>query len=224
MQTAAHEQGTKEGKITALRALLAEKFPQSALRAGGVLPAALGTGLPELRRGVVTEVSGSIGSGALFLEALLASAQAEGTLVALVDGQRGFDPAAMGGRLARLLWVLCPDAATAVKAADLLLRDGNLPLVVLDLQLNPARDLRRIPATTWYRFQRILEPSASAFVVLTADPLVSSAAERFALRNRWTLRAMQQRRTELKLVVECAHRRIAGGNASAFAPEERQIA
>ncbi len=104
MQTAAHENGTKEGKITALRALLAEKFPQQAVRAGGMLPLAGGTGLPELRRGVVTEVSGSIGSGALFLETLLASAQAAGTLAALVDGARGFDPAQQGLPLARLLW------------------------------------------------------------------------------------------------------------------------
>ena len=217
MQTAAHEQGTKEGRITELRALLAEKFPISALRAGGVLPVALGTGLPELRRGVVTEVSGSIGSGALFLETLLSCAQAAGTLTALVDAASGFDPAQKGLPLARLLWVLCKDAQTSIKAADLLLRDGNLPLVVLDLQMSPARDLRRIPATTWYRFQRIMEPSTATFVVLTARPMVSSAAERFELHNHWTLRAMQQRRTELRLVVECAHRR-------ALVAVERQIA
>lgn len=217
MQTVAHENGTKEGKITELRALLAEKFPQQTVRASGVLSVATETGLPELRRGVVTEVSGSIGSGALFLETLIASAQAAGTLVALVDGSGGFDPAQMGLRLARLLWVLCKDASTAIKAADLLLRDGNLPLVVLDLQMNPAKDLRRIPATTWYRFQRIIEPSSATFVVLTARPMVSSAAERFALHNHWTLSAMQQRRTELRLVVECAHRR-------ALVAGERQIA
>lgn len=208
MQTAAHETGTKEGKITELRALLAEKFPQQAVRSAGVLPVDFGMGLPELRRGVVTEVSGSIGSGALFLETLITSAQAAGTLVALVDGSSGFDPAQMGQlRLARLLWVLCKDAQNAIKAADLLLRDGNLPLVVLDLQMNAAKDLRRIPTTTWYRFQRLMEPSAAAFVVLTARPLVSSAAERFELHNHWTLRAMKQRRTDMRLVVASAHRR-----------------
>lgn len=217
MQTAAHENGTKEGKITELRTLLAAKFPEAAVKAGGILAVASGTGLPELRRGVVTEVSGSIGSGALFLETLITSAQAAGTLVALVDGFSGFDPAQMGRRLARLLWVLCKDAPMAIKAADLLLRDGNLPLVVLDLQMNAAKDLRRIPATTWYRFQRIIEPSAATFVVLTARPMVSSAAERFELHNHWSLQAMQQRRAELRLVVECAHRRT-------LVSVERQIA
>lgn len=221
MQTAVHEHETKEGKITELRALLAEKFPQPALRAGGV-SVATGAGLPELRPGMVTEVSGSIGSGALFLETLLSSAQAAGTLMALVDGAGGFDPAQMGLQMARLLWVLCKDASTAIKAADLLLRDGNLPLVVLDLQMNAAKDLRRIPATTWYRFQRIIEPSASTFVVLTTRPMVSSAAERFELHNHWTLDAMQQRRAELRLVVECAHRRVVGGHA--LVSSERQIA
>lgn len=207
MQIVAHENATREGKITQLRALLAEKFPQPTVRPGGVLAVDTGSALPELRRGVVTEVSGSLGSGALFLETLVASAQTAGTLVALVDGASSFDPTPMGICLARLLWVLCKDASTALKTADLLLRDGNLPLVVLDLQMNSAKDLRRIPATTWYRFQRLLEPSAATFVVLTAHPMVSSAAERFELHNRWTLQTLQQRRTDLHLAVGCAHRR-----------------
>ena len=219
MQTVAHESGTKGVKITELRALIAEKFPQPSATASGVFPVAMGAGLPamELQRGVVTEVSGSIGSGTLFLETLIASAETTGAMAALVDGSSGFDPAQCGRPLSRLLWVLCKDAQMAIKAADLLLRDGNLPLVVLDLQMNAAQELRRIPATTWYRFQRIIEQSTSAFVVVTSRPMVSSAAERVELRNHWTLGAMRQRRTELRLVMERSHRRVLGG-------EERQIA
>ena len=226
MQTAAFESGSKEGKITELRALLAEKFPQQGGKASGVFPLAMGAGDPaiELQRGVVTEVSGSVGSGTLFLETLIDSAQASGAMAALVDGSSGFDPAQCGHRLAGLLWVLCKDAQTAIKAADLLLRDGNLPLVVLDLQMNSAKDLRRIPATTWYRFQRILEHSTSAFVVITSHPLVSSAAERVELRNRWTLGAMRQRRTELRLEMERVHRRGVGRRETEFGATERQIA
>ena len=207
METVAYESTAKEGKITELRALLAEKFPHQDVKPSGASPIAMGRGLPELQRGIVTEVSGSIGSGAVFLETLITSVQAAGTMMALVDGSSGFDPAQLGLRLTRLLWVLCKDAQTAIKATDLLLRDGNLPLVVLDLQMNAAKDLRRIPATTWYRFQRMMEQSAATFVVLTARPLVSSAAERFEFHNRWTLRAMQQHRTKMRLVMECAHRR-----------------
>lgn len=205
MQTAAHdENGSKESKITELRALLAEKFPQTAACRSGVSLAA-GNGLPELRSGVVTEVTGSPGSGALFLDALIASAQEGGSLVALVDGSGSFDVTAMQGQPGRLLWVMCDGAAMAIKAADLLIRDGNLPLVVLDLQLS--RDVRRIPATTWYRFQHIMEPSSMAFVVLTQHPMVASAAERFELHGEWTLRAMQQRRAELRPAVSRVQRR-----------------
>jgi len=204
MQTQQNE--ANAAKIAGLRALLAEKFPQPPVKAGGLLA----TGLPgvELRRGVVTEVSGSSGSGALFLETLLNSVAETGALPALVDGAGGFDPVEVRPGL-RVLWVLCKEAQSAVKAADLLLRDGNLPLVVLDLQMNPASELRRIPATTWYRFQRILEHSTVAFAVLTPKAMVASAAERIELRNRWSLGAMRRRREELRqqLEAECVVRR-----------------
>ena len=215
-QTERNESGNT-AMIASLRAVLAEKFPQPTAKAGGVIE----TGLPgvELRRGVVTEVSGSPGSGALFLDSLIGSATASGMMVALVDGAGSFDPTETQAG-SRLLWVLCREAQPAIKAADLLLRDGNLPLVALDLQMNPAIELRRIPATTWYRFQRILEQSTAVFTVLTPKPMVSSAAERIDLRNRWSLSAMRQRRTELRrrLEAECIHRRV-------LAPEpERKIA
>src|ERR1700694_1151470 len=130
-------------KIIDLRNLLAERFPQSftapAPRLATGLPAideAIGGGLPK---SAITELSSpklSAGS-ALLLYALLQSAQRDGYFLALVDGRDSFDPSALGGlgnrRLRNLLWVRCTKALDAVKAADLLLRDGNFPLVVLDL-------------------------------------------------------------------------------------------
>ena len=216
LQTAGGEV-SRATKIADLRALLAEKFPQPPVKTGGAMP----TGVPgvELRRGVVTEVSGSPGSGALFIEALIDSSAAEGMMSALVDGVGGFDPMRIRTG-AHLLWVMCKQAQQALKVADLLLRDGNLPLVMLDLQMNPAEELRRIPSSAWYRFQRILEQSTAVFTVLTPKPMVSSAAERIELRNRWTLRAMRRRREELRRDLEaaCVHRRV-------LAPEmERKIA
>ncbi|XHR30815.1 MAG: hypothetical protein ACFUZC_09670 [Chthoniobacteraceae bacterium] len=201
MPTIAHESGSP--KITALRALLSEKFPAAEPKAAGVFR--VDSPEIELRRGAVTEVCGSPGSGMLLLEGLIGAARAAGMMVALVDGTGGFDPAQCGRDLRHLLWVRCAEAGTAVKAADLLLRDGNIPLILLDLQMNA--DLRRIPATTWYRFQRIVEPTASMLVAFTPRPVVSSAVERIELHNRWTLAAMQRRRTELRLVAERVHRR-----------------
>ena len=88
--------------------------------------------------------------------ALLRQARRANQWVALVDAQDSFDPSKLGEAVfSRLVWVRCRDAAQALKATDLLLRDGNLPLVLLDLQMNPAAELRKIPATTWHRWQRL---------------------------------------------------------------------
>ncbi len=187
--------------MIALRELLAQKFPLHEHLSSGTLP----TGLDAfdqteggLRRGALTELAGSPGAGALFIEALLALLPREKCFAALVDGGRSFD--AESGppeALRRLLWVLCGTADLAVKAADLLLRDGNLPLIVVDLQPLPARELQRIPASTWHRFQRLVEESSTAFIVLTPRPMVEAAAVRIAIQNVWTLPAMCERRRTL---------------------------
>jgi hypothetical protein len=67
------------------------------------------------------------------------------------------------------------------------LRDGNFPLVVLDLVLNPVEELRRIPATSWYRLQRLVEPAPTAFLVMSRHNMVASASTKIVLENRWTL-------------------------------------
>lgn len=214
----------KETVLTGLRALLAEKFPQAPQHEAGGYTLPLSPTEPdlELPLGRVTEVSGSLASGGLFIEAVLRSAYARRGMMALVDAAGSFDPvpllaggAAAGGagpgamenaRLDRLLWVLCGKVERAIKAADLLLRDGNLSTVVLDLQMSPLAELRRIPASTWYRFQRILEPTSLLFVVLTPLPMVSSAAERFELDGAWSLRAMREPRAELPVQVRRGRR------------------
>jgi len=221
MQPAVDERGEK---LRALRGLLAEKFPQPPVRPGGRFAVPLGGGAPpvELRRGAVTEAAGPAGSGALFLDALIAAAARERSLLALVDGAGAWD-VEEGGASGRLLWVACREAGAALKAADLLLRDGNLPLVVLDLQMNPPAQLRRIPPATWYRFQRIVEPSATAFVVLTPRPMVASAAERLSFQTRWTLDALRLRRGALRPEVGRAVRRE-WGLEEKIVPMERRIA
>jgi len=213
---------SKTALLAGLRAVLAEKFPQAPVRPGATFAIKWsglgGLSTPEtapgeeiaLQRGAITEASGSCGSGALFLEALLGATESARAMMALVDGTGCFDPAgeeARQQRLKRLLWVLCKEAQAAIKVADLLLRDGNMPLVVLDLQMTPSAELRRIPPTTWYRFQRIMEQSTAAFVVLTPRPMVGSATERLCLQGRWSLRAMRRRRDELPLRVEQVRRR-----------------
>ena len=118
--------------------------------------------------------------------------------VGLIDAANSFEPSDwMDEHLRRILWVMCGSAGPAIRAADILLRDGNLPVVVLDLQMLPMPQLRRIPASTWHRFQRIIESTAVVLTVLTPQPVVEAATTRMAIRTDLTLDAMHFPRPDL---------------------------
>ena len=185
--------------IIDLRNLLAERFPQQAppphlrLATGlSFIDEAIDGGLPK---SVITELSSSnVSAGtALLICALLERAHRDGYFLGLIDGRDSFDPQSLGqARLHNLLWVRCMKAFDAVKAADLLLRDGNFPLVILDLVLNVPEELRKIPQTTWYRLQRLVEVAPTAFLVLTRASILSSAQLKLSLENAWTLADLEQ--------------------------------
>jgi len=186
-------------KLAALRHLLAERFPSV------TQPTApgrtLATGIPGLDGSTgglplsaVTEVvcaAPSCGSQ-LLLGELLAKTRATRTRVALVDGSDAFDPASFTeDLLAHLVWVRCHGTAEALQAVDLLARDANLGLVVLDLRRAAEAELRRVPATQWYRLQRAVEPTDLALLVETPRPIVASAQVRFVLDHSLPLTALE---------------------------------
>jgi hypothetical protein len=179
-------------KIIDLRNLLAERFQHAPAPAGGQISIRLLDRATNgsLRKGAITEIispNTSAGS-ALLIHSLLQIAQRDRFFLALIDGRDSFDLQSVDATtLQHLLWVRCEKATEAIKAADFLLRDGNFPLVVLDLVLNTVEELRRIPATSWYRLQRLVEPAPTAFVVLSRHNLVASARTKIVLENRWTL-------------------------------------
>lgn len=194
-----HANSCGNAKILDLRKLLAERFPQAPAAPQGRVATgiatfddAIGGGLPK---GAITELASprvSAGS-ALLIYALLQAAHQERYFVALIDGRDSFDPQPLGNaRLRHLLWVRCTRALEAVKAADLLLRDGNFPLVILDLVLNADEELRKIPQTSWYRLQRLAEPMPTAFLVLTRRSMIGSAQLKLVLENCWSLPDLQR--------------------------------
>jgi RecA/RadA recombinase len=205
-------------KIVDLRNLLAERFIQPPAQPGGQLL----TSIPilddatdgGLRKGHITEIISpqpSAGS-ALLIHRLLQTARRGRFFLALIDGRDSFDLQIAGPKaLHYLLWVRCQNTAEALKASDLLLRDGNFPLVILDLILNPPEELRHIPATTWYRFQRLVEPVPAAFLVMSRHNLVPSAHRKMLLDNQWTLSNLsdEQPLTHLRLQVRRAQTNIA---------------
>lgn len=189
--------------LPALRQLLRERFPP--MTHGRAAP--LATGLPGiddrisgLPRPALTELVCSAPScgSQLFLGQLLAVTRAEPARVALVDAGDAFDPGSWPAcLLEHLVWVRAHDAAEAMAATDLLARDANFALLLLDLRHIPPAQLRRIPATSWYRLQRALEPTTLAALVLTPFPLVPSAQLRLGLHSPHALDTLAQDRATL---------------------------
>jgi hypothetical protein len=194
--------------IVQLRDLLGHRFPQVRMALAEKTPRrpCFPTGLVQidgllqggLPQGCITEIVSSQPGGALTLRRIVRTAAQRRQRAAVVEGSDGFDPTAFTNELlAGLLWVRCRDAAQALKATDLLLRDGNLPLVVLDLHHNPVRQVRKIPGTTWYRLQRIIGPTPTALLVVTPYALVSSADARLSLASQLTFQAWGQTEDDL---------------------------
>jgi len=182
-------------RLDALRELIAEKYPSRATRPGrrrrsGCAPIDRERG--GLLRGAVTEVTGSSSGVQVLHAAILQQAVEEGFHVGLIDGTgtSSFHPGDWPTtQLRRVLWVRCSDSAKAVKATDLLVRDGNLSVLILDLQGMSARELRKIPASTWHRFHRLMEERDSVLLVLTSQPMVEGAMTRIALESAGDLSA-----------------------------------
>jgi hypothetical protein len=147
----------------------------------------LNGGLPK--GGLVELACPAERSGATTLmTALLRRRADENQWSALIDGGDQFDVQSAGATaLSRMLWIRCHHAKEAFRAADLLLRDANLPLILFDIRGCPAKELRRIPATTWYRFQRILEPTAVALLAITPFAQVPCAVVRLELASNFEL-------------------------------------
>lgn len=189
--------------IAVLRQQLAARFP-TAQRAPG---RALATGVPAIDESAgglplsaVTEIVGSSPSCGVSLlwGQLLAATRAAQTRAALVDALDEFDATSFpADLLVHLVWARCRGVTEALAAADLLARDANFGLVLLDLRHAPLRELRRVPSTSWYRLQRAVEPTDLALVVATPAACVPSAQLRLELARAATLDDLERERATL---------------------------
>src|SRR5438874_4906802 len=206
---------TASSKIIDLRERLTERFPHVAV----TTPTRLFTSLSfrdqqisgGLPGGAITElISPQISAGsASLIHALIHCAYRDNYFLALIDGRDSFDPSGVENpRLQHLLWVRCIKALEAVKAADLLLRDGNFPLVIVDLVLNLPEELRKIPQTNWYRLQRLVEASSTACLVLSRHSMVSSAQLKIVLENSWTLESFEEKAAISRLRIRLQRSRL----------------
>ena len=156
---------------------------------------ALTGGIP---RGCLTEACGSASSGrtSLLLSMLAASTKRD-EVCALVDASDAFDPVsaqAAGIKFEKLLWVRCGKISSrksfstrssdrmegpveqALRVTDLLLQSGGFGLVVIDMGDIPVKVARRIPLTSWFRFQRAIENTPTVLFVIAPVPCAPSCA------------------------------------------------
>ncbi len=128
--------------------------------------------------------------------AALAGATRRDEACALVDAGDNFDPAsaaAAGVDLDRLLWVRCSEhdrsslrkgqrhtalgrLEQVLKVTDLLLQGGGFGMVVLDLGDIPTESVRRVPLTSWFRFRRAVEPTATVLLVVEQEACAKTCA------------------------------------------------
>jgi recombination protein RecA len=166
-------------------------------------PETISTGIPEvdaitggLPRGCLTEICGSVSSGKTsLLLAILAAATRRAEPCVLIDASDSFDPASgtvAGLDFSKLLWIRCGGRASSrriagnkssernleqvLKTTDLILQSGGFGLVVLDLAGIPENFSRRIPLTSWFRFQRVIESAKTVLLVVSESPRTQSCA------------------------------------------------
>jgi recombination protein RecA len=160
---------------------------------------ALTGGLP---RGALSEIAGPTSSGRTgVMMSALAAATRRQEACALVDAGDSFDPVSAqsaGVALDRLLWIRCSErellpsrdfARSArpqrkafrrldqvLKVTDLLLQSGGFGMVVLDLGDIPAESTRRVPLTSWFRFRRAVEQTATVLLLIEQESCAKTCA------------------------------------------------
>lgn len=180
-------------KLTDLRALLQTKFPAAMVeRQDAEESRSLDI---SLLRGKLIEVVVQKGGGGSLLWRLT---QVTSTPFALIDGADSMDPASFDASIRqRLLWIRCQKAQEAMRAADLLLRDGNLSTVLIDLRQLPMKDLLQLPSSIWHRLRMLAERAAVSVAVFSPSHLVSCAARRWILQPDLHLRDLDTSAADL---------------------------
>lgn len=191
-------------KVVALRRLLDERFPAAHPRESRLIP----TGVPAVDQllagglvtGTLTEFVSAVPSGGsqLSVGSLLLSTRLARQRVALVDAAGAFDLTGLDDdAVAHLVWVRCATLSESWRAADLVARDPNYAVIVIDVRGFPERELLRTKDSVWVRLQRAAEHAETAIVVQTTTPLVPNAAMRLTFTQPLDGRTLTQLRLDV---------------------------
>src|SRR5271167_288908 len=100
---------------------------------------------------------------------------------AAASRRKGEAPRTALGRLkprppANAGFAFCGVMEQVLKVTDLLLQGGGFGMVVLDLGDIPAESARRVPLTSWFRFRRAVESTASVLLLVEQEPCAKTCA------------------------------------------------
>ncbi len=193
--------------VEILKKQMREKFPQAHALVHGSAPEPMEGGtLFDAKMfpiGAISEVvpAGKFSGISLLVAGLLENEALEaagGFRMVLVDGADGFDPASFSNAACgKMLWVRCRCALEMMKAADLLLHDGNMPFVLLDAMGLDRRDLAKVPASSWWRLRQVAERTGCRLVVMSTKPVVPCATVKLLLTAELKLEDFDKERVEL---------------------------
>ena len=173
-----------------LRTQIETRFPSAFATYRHSERRAILTGIPQvdaLTGGIpmhaMTEVCG-MGKTSVLIS-LLARASHE-HYCALVDAKDAFDPVAAeaaGADLSRLLWVRCGKTKQklrpleqAFKVTDMLLQSSGFGVIVVDLSDIAEKVVHNVPASSWFRFSRVVENLPTALIFVAQKPHATSCA------------------------------------------------
>ena len=189
-------------KILELKQLLAERFGHSKQKEEERYISGISTldevGVPRAALTEIVSSSAAGPGGMLLLFGVLRAAAQRGERVIVIDAKDSFEPRGLAQEdMQRLLWTRCRTAKEALQAVDLAARDGNFPLIVFLLTLNPPSELRRIPSTAWHRLQMLVEKSAATLLIFTPFAQVGCARLRLSVGGDFPLSQLHRRRADL---------------------------
>lgn len=192
--------------LDSLRQQLRERFPGALPRTNNLQPPLQTSTTHTISacfiQGSITELNSPTHSAGLHLlvAALLNQEPTPTTTpeLALIDANDQFDPASFpASACLKLLWLRCQTPLQALQACDLLLRDGNLPRIILDLSLCPRHHLNTLPKSAWYRFNQSIQTSRCSLLALTPQPLIPCATRRLEVARAFDLSDFSLDRNEL---------------------------
>ena len=176
---------TPSDKVVALRRLLDERHPAARPREHRIIP----TGVPHLdevlgggiRTGALTEfVSTCASTGSqTSLGSLLKLTRLARQRIAIVDAAGAFDIETLDNDLiAHVVWIRCQNLSECWRTADLVARDPNYAVTVVDVRGLPLRALLRTRDSIWVRLQRAVEQAETALLVQSHSSIAPNAAYR----------------------------------------------